>query len=93
MPFGVEMENLDKFPSCSEATRIYIGQKSHIMEPCLGTQRIPEYIFGKFDVSLICSCLETAICISYTVTIFSRPKSGKNECIYWDTAYLKLELN
>lgn len=59
---------------CSEPTRIYIGQKWYIIEPCLGTQRLPGYIFGKFDVSLICSCLETAICIRYTVTIFSKPK-------------------
>lgn len=63
------------------------------MEPCLGAQRLAEYIFGKFDVLLICSCLETAICIRYTVTIFSKLKSGKDECIYGDTLYLKLELD
>lgn len=73
MPFGAEMENLDEFPPCSEPTRIYIGQKWSIYkESCLGTQKLPGYIFGKFDVSLICSCLETAICRRYTVTAFSK---------------------
>lgn len=42
-----------------------------ILEPCL---RLPGYIFGKFDVSLIHSCLETAICVRYTVTTVSKPK-------------------
>ena len=73
MPFGAEMENLDEFPPCSEPTRIYIGQKWSIYkESCLGTQKLPGYIFGKFDVSLICSCLETAICRRYIVTAFSK---------------------
>ena len=77
MPFGADMEHLDEFPSRSEPTRVYIGQKCYIMEPCLGTQRLPGYIFGKFDVSLIHSCLETAICIRYTVTIVFKPKIRK----------------
>lgn len=44
------------------------------MEPCLGTWRLPGYIFGKFDVSLMHSCFETAICVRYTVTLLSEPE-------------------
>lgn len=71
------MEHLDEVPLHSEPTRIYIGQKCNIMEPCLGTQRHPGYIFGKCDISAIHRCLEMAICIRYTVTIVFIPKIRK----------------
>lgn len=91
MPFGAEPENLDEFPPCSEPTRIYIVQKWHIYtESCLGTQRLPGYSFGKCDVSLICSCLETAICRRYTVALFSKLA---RRSVFMRTQQLKLELD
>lgn len=44
------------------------------MELCLGHRAFQGIFFYEFDISLICSCLETDICVRSSVSAFSMLK-------------------
>lgn len=74
VPFGTEVGFLNECLSCSEPQEFILVSGAALWSSVWDTEPSRVIFFDEFDISLICSCLETDICVRSSVSAFSMLK-------------------